>query len=281
MMKLAQINPVVRSAGKTTFLPGYDGQVKSGSIEDHDLHLAYRGRGVLIIDGCRYSMEVGDVVTVFPGESFCVEVEGDKPFSRYYVHLDFFKDKSERLLTPVLEGGITWPRHVRLMHDTRARELCADVVLRALSRGTDEASSIIIEGNIRSLLGIMVEQYSGRQKDEVGVYTKCRRNILQAERFIRENYRRNLTLTEIAGAAGFSPDYFGRAFKALMGCSPLNYLAGYRLNEAKRLMVENDFAIGEIARQVGYEDIHYFSYLFKHREGITPSEFISRLAIEE
>jgi len=281
MMKLAQINPAVRSVGKTTFQPGYDGGVKSGAIQDHDLHLAYRGRGALVIGGCRYNMEAGDVVTVFPGESFHVEVEGDKPFSRYYVHFDFFCDESKRLVTPSLESGKAWPRYARLMHDTRARELCADMALRVMNRHANEASAIIIDGNIRSLLGIVIEQHERRQTDEVGVYGKCRRNILQAEKFIRENYHRNLTLAEIAAAAGFSPDYFGRAFKALIGRSPLDYLAAYRLNEAKQLMVRTDLAIGEIARHVGYEDIHYFSYLFRHREGITPSEFISRLAVEE
>ncbi|MDD3925494.1 MAG: AraC family transcriptional regulator [bacterium] len=280
MMKLAQINPVVRRAGKTTFHPGYDGSATSWPVPDHDLHLAYRGRGALVIDGCRYSMGAGDVVTVFPGESFHVEVEGDKPFSRYYVHFDFFRGEAERLLAPVVNNGDTWPRHARLMYDTRARVLCADIVLRAISRNNEEASCVITEGNMRSLLGIISEQYKVRQAEEDTAYSKCRKNILRAEKFIRENYRRNITLSEIAEVGGFCPDYFRRAFKTLTGSTPLDYLINYRLTEAKRLMVETDQSISEIARQVGYDDIHYFSYLFRHREGISPSEFITRLAIE-
>jgi len=40
-------------------------------------------------------------------------------------------------------------------------------------------------------------------------------------------------------------------------------------------MLETDLKINEIARRVGYDDLYYFSYLFKRREGITPPEFIA------
>ncbi|MDD2485730.1 MAG: AraC family transcriptional regulator [bacterium] len=282
MLQLADINPVVRSAGKMAFKPGYDGSIKSVPLTDHDLHLAYRGRGALVIDGCRYAMEVGDVVTVFPGESFHVEVEGDRPFSRYFIHFDFVKDEDGRLLSPVLEQKTSWPRHVRLMYDGRARDLCADIVLRSQNNGAAGGTSrIIIAGHMQALLGIVAENYTGKYTDEGDAYSKCRKNILQSERFIHANYRNNLTVAEIAGAVGLSADYFGRAFKALFGRTPLDYLTSHRLREAKRLMVETDLSIGEIARQAGYDDIHYFSYIFKHREGITPSQFISKLTIEE
>ncbi len=279
MLQLADINPVVRSAGKAAFEPGYDGSMKSEPLMDHDLHLAYRGHGAIVIGGCRYIMEIGDVVTVFPGESFHVEVEGERPFSRYFIHFDFTGDKTESLQAPVLEDDIPWPRHVRLMSDSRARDLCADIVLRVQNYAASDVSHIIAAGHMQALLGIVAENYTGKHTDEGDTYSKCRKNILQSERFIHANYRNNLTV--IAGAVGLSVDYFGRAFKALFGRTPLDYLTNHRLSEAKRLMVETDLSISEIARRTGYDDIHYFSYIFKRREGITPSQFISRLAIEE
>jgi YesN/AraC family two-component response regulator len=41
-------------------------------------------------------------------------------------------------------------------------------------------------------------------------------------------------------------------------------------------MLETDCSISQIAHMVGYDDEHYFSHLFKRREGVSPSEFIAK-----
>jgi YesN/AraC family two-component response regulator len=50
-------------------------------------------------------------------------------------------------------------------------------------------------------------------------------------------------------------------------------LTHYRLHQAKRLLVETEYKVSTISREVGIEDVTYFSKLFKKVEGTTPMEY--------
>ena len=54
-----------------------------------------------------------------------------------------------------------------------------------------------------------------------------------------------------------------------------------RLNRAKELLRETDHKSGQIALEVGYNDSHYFSYLFKKNTGLTPGEYRSQYENEQ
>ncbi|MBR5944676.1 MAG: helix-turn-helix transcriptional regulator, partial [Lachnospiraceae bacterium] len=49
-----------------------------------------------------------------------------------------------------------------------------------------------------------------------------------------------------------------------------------RLNKAKELLKSSDLRSSQIAFDVGYNDAHYFSYIFKKNVGMTPSEYRTR-----
>lgn len=272
---ITQISPVATSAGRTEFDPGVH-CVRKPPCVDHDLHLAYKGSGFVIIDGVEFYMEKGDAITIFPGEVFSVKSTGTIPFGRYYLHFDFFDDPELRRETPFLPDGSMWPRMLRIPEDVNARALCAELCLCGLEDGEmSYADKMIADGKLLSLLGLVLSTYNTSLLNKNEDNFKSRRNILRAQRYIIENYSNSLTLEDLAGVANLSASYFGNVFKSLVGKSPIDYLIDRRISEAKRLMLETDLKINEIARRVGYDDLYYFSYLFKRREGITPSEFIA------
>ena len=51
------------------------------------------------------------------------------------------------------------------------------------------------------------------------------------------------------------------------------YLTYIRLNEAKRLLIDNQHKIYDIAKLVGYNDYSYFISVFKKQFGVTPNKF--------
>ena len=92
--------------------------------------------------------------------------------------------------------------------------------------------------------------------------------------YLEEHYDRELTLEEIAAAAGISPQYLCRLFKDTCHMRPFEYLTLYRLKNAKSLLVNQEcFPLKEIAWKVGFRDISYFCTVFKRQEGMTPTEF--------
>jgi AraC-like DNA-binding protein len=247
---------------------------------DHDIMLVYKGTGIVTINGQEFCVERGDLITVYPGETFSAMALGSESFNRYYIHFDFFKEEGRKSMTPIIGDGARWPRLVRLVDDVEARELCHDIILHKLE-ADGICSRIIADGKLYALLGLILSQYQ-TPKDELNPqYGKSRRSILKAAKYIRDNYSRDISLEELANLAGLSVNYFGTVFKGMLGKSPIEYLIDYRLMQAKRLLLETEFNISEVARMVGYEEARYFSSVFRQREGISPSEFVARFVIEE
>jgi two-component system, response regulator YesN len=94
------------------------------------------------------------------------------------------------------------------------------------------------------------------------------------ELYIRENFRRDIRLGEIAGKLGVTTDYLSKAFKRHTGESPLKHIIKLRINEAKQLLAAKpELDVRRVGELVGYEDQFYFSRVFKTHVGVYPSEF--------
>lgn len=92
--------------------------------------------------------------------------------------------------------------------------------------------------------------------------------------YLKQNYMHEITLQDMAAQMHFSVDYLGKCFKKVTGETPLKYLTGLRLNEAKRLLAAYEHMdIKTIGGAVGYADSHYFSRIFKNKTGLYPSEY--------
>ncbi|MBA4493825.1 response regulator [Paenactinomyces guangxiensis] len=92
--------------------------------------------------------------------------------------------------------------------------------------------------------------------------------------FIKENYKKNLTLKEIANELNFTVDYLGKIFRKHTNETPIKYLTRLRINEAKRILsTDLDMEIKTVGKIVGYQDPYYFSRVFKTNTGYYPSEY--------
>ncbi len=277
ILDISDIDPIVISIGRTTFPPGFTSTSNAG-LTDHDIQLVYKGSGVVVVDGVEYFLEKGDVITVFPQESFYVKTTSNSPFGRYHIHFDFTRIKTKRTLSPTLLDGTLWPRLVHLEDDLEARSLCTDIILHKLEDSLP--SKIIMNGKFSAFLGLLLDRHLSPSAQRTRQNLKSRRNVMLAREHIKASYAKDITLKELADIAGLSTNYFGRMFKAHIGVSPRHYIIETRLNQAKRMLLGSDKNISEIARLVGYDNICYFSSEFRKREGISPTEFIARL-IEE
>lgn len=105
--------------------------------------------------------------------------------------------------------------------------------------------------------------------------------IHRVQRYVEENYQRDLTLSEIAETVFLSPVYFCRLFKELTGLNFLTYLTNHRMEKAKELLVINQYKIGEVGQLVGYNNTKYFTRVFKKHCGVTPSEYIHRELLDD
>ena len=98
-------------------------------------------------------------------------------------------------------------------------------------------------------------------------------------KIIDYNFERELTVESLADTMHIASAYLTRKFKESFGIAPKAYLIEKRISFAKRLLVETDATVQEVASSVGYSDPLYFSRIFKKREGVSPLEFRKRARV--
>jgi two component system response regulator len=80
-------------------------------------------------------------------------------------------------------------------------------------------------------------------------------------------------LNLLASHVNFSPNHLSMIFSQQTGMSFIKYLTDYRMNKAKELLRCTGKRSSLISQEVGYKDPHYFSYLFKKTQGMTPTQY--------
>lgn len=105
---------------------------------------------------------------------------------------------------------------------------------------------------------------------------KCKR--LSAGRdYIADNYHAPLSLSEIAKHSYMSPYHFLRVFKHTYGETPNEFLIRLRVEQAKKMLITENFSVSEICEQVGYTSLGSFSSLFLKHVGAAPTLYRRKL----
>lgn len=147
--------------------------------------------------------------------------------------------------------------------DTELSREETDDVVKKTSQST-EASVAYAEEVLKRAIAIRDEN-AGSQNRSV---------LKQAIDFIDGHYMdEEISLNRVAHVANVSANHFSALFSQNMGQTFIEYLTSLRMDKAKELLRCTSKRSSEIAGEVGYKDAHYFSYLFKKTQGMTPSEY--------
>ena len=91
--------------------------------------------------------------------------------------------------------------------------------------------------------------------------------------FIDANYDRDLSLAELASAAGMSTFHFSREFKRTTGKTPHQYLMKFRVDRAKTLLAQSEMPLIEVGLRSGFSHQSHFTRLFRRLTGTTPQAY--------
>ncbi len=100
--------------------------------------------------------------------------------------------------------------------------------------------------------------------------------IKQVCLFSLEQIEEKQSLNELAERLYVNPKYLGSLFRQEVGCSYKKYVTMLKMNRAKRILETGKDKIFEVAERLGYDDVDYFSRLFKQETGISPSMYRER-----
>lgn len=113
-------------------------------------------------------------------------------------------------------------------------------------------------------------QQDGGALDAAHALCERAKSLIASRRFTE------LRVSEIAGELGYHEKYLSAVFRKTEGITLKRYLSLKRMEEAKRILLETNFTVAEVAYCLNFDDPHNFSRFFKHEEGITPTEFRER-----
>lgn len=102
---------------------------------------------------------------------------------------------------------------------------------------------------------------------------KTNEMLFSSVMFMHENFDKNITVSDLANRAFLSNTHYRRLFKNSYGKSPLEYLNSMRINKAKQLIKTSLYTFSEICSLTGFNDLYYFSRVFKKVTGLTPTEY--------
>jgi AraC-like DNA-binding protein len=104
-------------------------------------------------------------------------------------------------------------------------------------------------------------------------WVECYERMHSAREFMRASLGQPLMLPEIAGVACMAPHHFLRTFKQAFRQTPHQFLTQLRLERARSLLRRTDTPVTDICMEVGFESLGSFSWLFRKRFGVSPSDF--------
>lgn len=94
--------------------------------------------------------------------------------------------------------------------------------------------------------------------------------------YLAEHFRQEITLEDLADEFKTSRTYVCKRFKQLFGENFSSYLKRLRVEDAKRLLLESQQEVRDIAFETGFQNAAYFTKVFREQTGTTPSEYRKR-----
>ncbi len=163
---------------------------------------------------------------------------------------------------------------------------CVAAFLEELQISREELSSFDVNAEMLQSKESAVQYVTEIIKKAVELREKTASNrygsiVEQVKKYIEEHYEEEeLSLNLLASYVNFSPNHLSMIFSQQTGQTFIKYLTDFRMNKAKELLKGTGKRSSEISLEVGYKDPHYFSYLFKKTQGMTPTQYRGKKGTE-
>src|SRR5918995_1428346 len=129
----------------------------------------------------------------------------------------------------------------------------------------------------REIVFRLLKGEQGSRLRQIAVLGGHAHRIARALERLREDFDRPLRIENVARESGMSVSGFHHHFKAVTAMSPLQFQKQLRLQEARRLMLGEDFDAGSAGHRVGYGDVSHFTRDYKRLFGAPPMRDVERL----
>jgi AraC-like DNA-binding protein len=211
--------------------------------------------------GCRKAVaETGQVILVSAGEAFAGETDG-WAWRAYYPDIDTLADMASRL-----PAG---PPSREPQPSTRDAEYVRRLITLHRAIETNDDNPLARQQAFTEAMGLMLASGCMPPSRPLADSRAIRRAIACIKARFSDP---ELSVAELAAAAGYSPYHFMRSFQTAVGVTVHAYVVQCRVHAARALLADGMPAV-EVAAVAGFADQSHLIRQFKAVHGVTPGQF--------
>ena len=173
------------------------------------------------------------------------------------------EDEQQKILTEIIKEGRTVfkaPYDIPNLKDMKKR--------KDYPFGADQMIKLKLEM-------LLIELVRSKMTEKTGVDSEIfDPKTHEIYNYVNKNFRENITLGELCFIFGTNKTTLCSSFKKAYGDTVVGYINSLKIKEAKKLLREGEYNLTEISQKLGFSSVHYFSRMFKKRQGVSPSEYV-------
>jgi len=233
-------------------------------IASYELILVTAGTLRLSEEGRDFTVSAGEYLILVPGVRHWAKENYPPGLEFYWLHFRIVPEgRSEAARGTV---GIDMARHGQVGDPERLEEL-----FRWFLDAQEKQDLDAKLANMLCLMMLSVLDHQGRwpSTDDERIPMLAR----QAKRILARSFQEEVSTGLIARRLTCNPDYLGRLYRRHFGVSIMDDLHGLRIRLAKKLLMDENLNVNEVAVRCGYRDATFFRRMFKRLVGLTPKAF--------
>lgn len=235
-------------------------------ITQYILIYCTRGSGWYRLGGREYRVGSDQLFVLPAGESHAYGSDPNDPWTIYWVH---FKGD----MAATFAEGLSVPFDIPSGGDSRISDRLEvfEEIYRTLKNGYSNDNLNYSAAVLYYFLGTI--KYLGKYRESRQMRDGERDVVETAVHFMRENFGKKLSLTDMAEHVNYSPSHFSAVFSKRTGYAPVHYFNQLKIQQACTYLDFTDMKISQICHKLGIDDPYYFSRLFTKHMGMSPSDY--------
>jgi AraC-like DNA-binding protein len=252
----------------------------------YELEFILKGGGCVITGSKKYYPKKGDLFFRKPGTI----TQSLPPYCSYLISFDIFDEASTSMYAennwlfgdiemdvPDISSdrledipSIYLPPVFNIQQYDKVKENFEEIYNK-----NGNVNNLYLSNCIAKLLSIIEQEwqpislvYNSRRSVRLNYH-----KVMRVKKYIDNNVYKRIKLSELAEIAGLSTGFLDRIFKEIIGETPVSYINKGRIEAVKKMLLETDKSVKQIAYDCGFENDVYFYMLFKKIEGVSPLTF--------
>lgn len=238
----------------------------------------HKGKGIYAIGKTQYQCKAGDLFFCPKGVPNTIIADDDDPYLLSGVDFTFGRNGEDKLHSVDVETSsstgagqkFTWEfkEHINLYNHLQFSWITMELIQR------NAIGDMHYNQYVQSLFNAWLVLVANLSNTTLN--SSLAENVAV---YLAANDNRNLSLSEISEEFRYHPNHINRIFRKRFDATIKQYHNDIRIKKAMQLLAYSHYSIGEVSALCGYDDLNYFSRLFKHKTHVSPLKYRKKLML--